>query len=101
MYYIYFYYICNYKAFVKINRFSKYFLQMMIVLIIDLIAILELNVINLKALSLYYWLGFSLIHKRSFYYFCSKSSSSAYTLINVKSKSKNILRCYLIINIDN
>nr|YP_009511537.1 hypothetical protein [Gracilariopsis mclachlanii]AXI97414.1 hypothetical protein [Gracilariopsis mclachlanii] len=100
-YYIYFDYIYNYKAFVETNVFSKYFLHMIMFLIIDLTAILELNVINLKALSLYYWLGFNLINKRSFYYSYNNVDSSAYLLINVKTKSKNILRRHLIVNIDN
>lgn len=98
--YIYFDYIYNYKALVENNVFSKYFLHMIIFLIIDLTSILELSVINLKALSLYYWLGFNLINKRSFYYSCNNAAYSAYLLINVKTKSKNILRRYLIVNVD-
>nr|YP_010199473.1 hypothetical protein LK036_pgp034 [Gracilariopsis tenuifrons]UAD89331.1 hypothetical protein [Gracilariopsis tenuifrons] len=99
--YLYFYYICNYKAFIRANIFSKYFLQMFIILIINLVSTLELNVINLQALSLYYWVGFSIINKRSSYYSCVDFASSAYLLINFKSKSKNLLRRYLLINIDN
>nr|YP_009511334.1 hypothetical protein [Gracilariopsis longissima]AXI97211.1 hypothetical protein [Gracilariopsis longissima]UAD89127.1 hypothetical protein [Gracilariopsis longissima] len=99
--YIYFYYICNYKAFIRANAVSKYFLQIFIILIINLVSTLELNIINLQALSLYYWLGFSIINKRSSYYSSVNFVSSAYLLINVKSRSKNLLRRYLIINIDN
>ena len=66
--------------------------------------ILDVSFVNIYTFSLYYWVGFQIIAKRFNYYSnqLSKSNnniSTAYSLVNSKPLSKNILRRYLIFTI--
>ncbi|CCP38094.1 conserved hypothetical plastid protein (plastid) [Chondrus crispus] len=66
--------------------------------------ILDVNFVNIYTFSLYYWIGFQIIAKRFNYYpnqlyKSNNNISTAYSLINSKLLSKNILRRYLIFTI--
>nr|BCB15000.2 hypothetical protein [Grateloupia asiatica] len=63
------------------------------------ILVLEVSACNLKAFSLYYWLGFQLIRRRNGYYntnYIHNVSNTAYILVNTKVSSRNILARYLL-----
>nr|UAD85878.1 hypothetical protein [Gracilaria ferox] len=96
----------DFVCFYSINNYnclmcSKRFLKILIFIIIfhNLDTLLEVRIRNFRALSLYYWLGFSIVHIRFCYYSLYRSTSSAYSLFNTKSISQNIFRRYLIFNI--
>nr|YP_010195617.1 hypothetical protein LK149_pgp027 [Gracilaria baiana]UAD83014.1 hypothetical protein [Gracilaria baiana] len=95
--FMYFYMINNYNILMSSKRFLK--VLIFIVMLHHLDIILEVKINNFKALSLYYWLGFSVVHIRLYYYLLNRSTSSAYSLFNTKSISQNIFRRYLIFNI--
>nr|UAD87891.1 hypothetical protein [Gracilaria textorii] len=95
--FIYFDSIKNYNFLIC----SKYFVKVLIFIImlhhVDIFLEVEIN--NFRALSLYYWLGFSIVRVILGYYMFNRFSSSAYSLFNTKSISQNIFRRYLIFNI--
>nr|YP_010197462.1 hypothetical protein LK222_pgp027 [Gracilaria domingensis]UAD85469.1 hypothetical protein [Gracilaria domingensis] len=95
--FMYFYVINNYNVLVSSKRFLK--VLIFIAMLHNLDIFLEVQISNFKALSLYYWLGFSIVHIRFYYYLLNRSTSSAYSLFNTKSISQNIFRRYLIFNI--
>nr|YP_010196441.1 hypothetical protein LKZ37_pgp027 [Gracilaria cearensis]UAD83838.1 hypothetical protein [Gracilaria cearensis] len=94
---MYLYSINNYNF----AMYSKRFLKVLIFIIMlhNSNTLLEVNINNFRALSLYYWLGFSIMHIRLYYYMLNRSTSSAYSLFNTKSISQNIFRRYLIVNV--
>nr|YP_010196852.1 hypothetical protein LKZ11_pgp027 [Gracilaria cliftonii]UAD84656.1 hypothetical protein [Gracilaria cliftonii] len=94
---LYFYHINNCIS----SMFSKHLLKLFVFIMIlyGSNSILEVRINNFRALSLYYWLGFSIVHIRLYYYILSISPSSAYSLINTKSISQNIFRRYLILDV--
>nr|YP_010197666.1 hypothetical protein LK244_pgp027 [Gracilaria flabelliformis subsp. simplex]UAD86082.1 hypothetical protein [Gracilaria flabelliformis subsp. simplex] len=95
--FIYFYVINNYNFSICSKRFLK--VLIFIIMLHNLDALLEVKINNFRALSLYYWLGFAIVHIRFYYYMLNRSKSSAYSLFNTKSISQNIFRRYLIFNI--
>uniref|UniRef100_A0AAU7YPZ3 Uncharacterized protein n=1 Tax=Gracilaria hainanensis TaxID=2871843 RepID=A0AAU7YPZ3_9FLOR len=94
---MYFYSINNYNSLM----YSKLFVKVLtfIIMLHNLNILLEVKINNFRALSLYYWLGFSIVHVRLCYYILSGSTSSAYSLFNTRSMSQNLFRRYLIFNI--
>nr|YP_010197870.1 hypothetical protein LK367_pgp029 [Gracilaria isabellana]UAD86286.1 hypothetical protein [Gracilaria isabellana] len=95
--FIYFYSIKNYNFLICSKRFVK--VLIFIIMLHNIYTFLEVKINNFRALSLYYWLGFSIVHLRLSYYIFNKSTSSAYSLFSTKSISQNIFRRYLIFNI--
>nr|YP_010198483.1 hypothetical protein LK148_pgp027 [Gracilaria pachydermatica]UAD86899.1 hypothetical protein [Gracilaria pachydermatica] len=95
--FIYFYSIKNYNFSMCSKRFVKVLIFIIMLHNVDIF--LEVKINNFRALSLYYWLGFSIVHIRLCYYMLNRSTSSAYSLFNTKSISQNIFRRYLIFNI--
>nr|YP_009732518.1 hypothetical protein [Gracilaria textorii]QHS70965.1 hypothetical protein [Gracilaria textorii] len=95
--FMYFYGINNYNF----SIYPKHFLKVLIFIIMlhNLYTLLEVKINNFRALSLYYWLGFSVMDIRLHYYMLNRSTSSAYSLFNTRSISQNIFRRYLIFNI--
>nr|YP_009510516.1 hypothetical protein [Gracilaria caudata]AXI96189.1 hypothetical protein [Gracilaria caudata] len=93
----YWYSINNYAP----SIFSKHLLKILVFIMMFYASnfILEVKINNFRALSLYYWLGCSIVHIRFYYYILSTPTSSAYSLVNTKSKSQNIFRRYLILNL--
>nr|YP_010196026.1 hypothetical protein LK221_pgp029 [Gracilaria bursa-pastoris]UAD83423.1 hypothetical protein [Gracilaria bursa-pastoris] len=95
--FMYFYSLSNYNFLICSKRFVK--VLIFIIMLHNLDILLEVKINNFRALSLYYWLGFSIVHIRLDYYMLNRSTSSAYSLFNTKSISQNIFRRYLIFNI--
>nr|YP_009732255.1 hypothetical protein [Gracilaria spinulosa]QHS70769.1 hypothetical protein [Gracilaria spinulosa] len=95
--FMYFNSINNYNF----SIYSRHFLKVLVFIIMsnNVNILLEVKINNFRALSLYYWLGFSVMRIRLYYYILNKSTSSAYSLFNTRSISKNIFRRYLIFNI--
>nr|YP_009498034.1 orf149 [Gracilaria changii]ART65297.1 orf149 [Gracilaria changii] len=81
--------------------YSKNFLKLLVFVMILYTSncILEVSINNFRALSLYYWLGFSIVNIRCYYYILSSFSISAYSLINTKSISFNIIRRYIVLDL--
>nr|UAD87686.1 hypothetical protein [Gracilaria salicornia] len=94
---LYFYRIDNYNILMSSKLFTK--VLIFIIMLNNLNILLEVKINNFRALSLYYWLGFSIVHIRFYYYVLSNSMFSAYSLFNTKSISLNLFRRYLILNI--
>nr|YP_010197055.1 hypothetical protein LK099_pgp027 [Crassiphycus corneus]UAD84859.1 hypothetical protein [Crassiphycus corneus] len=94
---VYWYSINNYTS----SIFSKHLLKILVFIMMLYTSnlVLEVKIENFRALSLYYWLGFSVVHIRFYYYILSISISSAYSLVNTKSMSQNIFRRYLVLNL--
>nr|UAD84246.1 hypothetical protein [Gracilaria changii] len=95
---VYFYSINNHTRSIH----SKHFLKLLVFIIILYASnsILEVRIDNFGALSLYYWLGFSIVNIRLYYYnILNFFASSAYSLINTKSISLNIIRRYIILDL--
>nr|YP_010198279.1 hypothetical protein LK226_pgp027 [Gracilaria ornata]UAD86695.1 hypothetical protein [Gracilaria ornata] len=95
--FIYFHGINNYNFSICSKRFLN--VLIFIIMLYNLDALLEVKINNFRALSLYYWLGFAIVHIRFHYYMLNRSTSSAYSLFNTKLISQNIFRRYLIFNI--